>query len=444
MVMQTGPLSLREIHDAVIFKALRGRFLGPLRVLLKTIELEWGQCSSACAFRREGVAIVRLSADFVASNALTVNEMADVVHHEIMHHLLRHLIVAAVLLRRGFSHALQNLAMDAIINAHLHSVGCAEFMERYYRDEGEFAFLRPNSRNFSVSSGFIVKRLRPMREVDTSKSQQFFDFYRRLYALQVGLDEALKFFKEHFPEPKSESNFLGNHGEPDDGGGERGEEEKLNGGLFGRGEAQTILESLKFEPVAVSRQASNNFAEIIRRVASLLSQQGASRADRRLSRRFPAKLNRQDVINIERDRMLFRRQDYRLREVVICPDISGSMDKYIPFVIGLIQKLQLANVSVRLVCWAGTTLEVPLKAVLQGELPNRIDRGRTDGESLAQFFERERIAHAVIITDNGAGQIRTRVNTQIHLCLVEGGNKSGSFLEREAVPNCKLYHLSLR
>jgi predicted metal-dependent peptidase len=466
MTIQNGPLSLRQIHDAVIFKAISGGFLGPLRLFLKNIEMEWGPCGTACAFRREGVAIVRLSPDFVAENALTVNETADVVHHEIMHHLLRHFIAGVSLGEQGFSHALQNLAMDAIINAHLHSVGCAKFMERYYPDERELAFLRPNSRNFAITCGFIFKRMKPVGEVDTSKSKKFYDFYRKLYALEIGLDKALKFFQEHFPEPTSESNLLGNHGAVNEekpeqvnkqkvdesdssdnhGNVDKSEQEKVDqqeGGLFDPVEAREILEALKIVPAEVSKETSNNFAEIIGRVASVLNQQGPSRADKRQSRRFPAKLNRQDVLNIERDRMLFQRHDYRLKEVIICPDISGSMEEYIPFIIGLIQKLQTANVRVRVVCWAGSTLEVPLREILQGNLPDTIDISNTNGESLVQFLECERIAHAVVITDNCAGQIHTRVNTQIHLCLVEGSDESGSFLNREVVPKCKLHHLTL-
>lgn len=436
-----GPHSLTSIRDAAAFKAVRGGFLDPLRIFLKEMVLEWADVPTACASRREKQKVIQLGRGFFTKEVRDESESADVVFHEIMHHLLRHLFLLQNLQNRGYSHDVQNLAMDAIINAHLAKVGCAGFMERFYPDRGEFAFLRPNSTEFVVSKGFWRwRKLVPVRLARSSKSQEFHAFYRRLYALEVTLEEALNFFQKHFPKSSREFELLGGgHGEPDSAAPKAGEADQL----FDSAEARKILEALNIVPKEVSKKTRDNFAEIIRRVASIILHDGTERAERRVSRRVPAKLNRHDVLNIERDRYLFQRPDYRLKEIVLFPDISGSMDKYIPFMIGLIAKLRKADLSVRTVCWASRPVEVPFTDILQGKLPGKAGRGGTDGEALAQFIAEQGIEQAVIITDNCAGQVTTKIKARVQLCLVEGGSESGSFLDKRAVPHLTLHRLKL-
>ncbi|HEY9784139.1 MAG TPA: hypothetical protein V6D17_01970, partial [Candidatus Obscuribacterales bacterium] len=435
-----GPYSLPQIREAVAFKAVRGGFLDPLRVFLKDMVLEWTEVPTACASRRENKPVIQLGRRFFQQEVRNESEAADIVFHEIMHHLLRHLLIMKNLHNRGYSHDVQNLAMDSIINAHLASVGCADFMERYYPDRGEFAFLRPNSREFMVARGFWRWRsIVPVRKARAGKSQQFHAFYRRLYALDATLEQALDFFQKHFPKSSMEFQLMGGHGDQDGPASKNGSQDEL----FDAAEARKILEALNIIPKEVSKQTRDNFAEIIRRVASIVLHEGTVRAERRVSRRVPAKLNRRDVLNLEREHYVFQRPDYRLKEIVLFPDISGSMDKYIPFMIGLIAKLRKADLSVRTVCWASRPVEVPFTDILQGKLPSKAGRGGTDGEALAQFMQAERIEQAVIITDNAAGRITTKVRARVQLCLVEGGNESGSFLDRTVVPHCTLHRLKL-
>jgi len=436
-------MSLRQIHDAIAFKAVRGGFLDPLRVFFKEMELEWSDVNTACAFRRNGVPVIQLGRRFFQEKVQGEGEAADVVYHEIFHHLLRHLIIMKELARRGYTHEVQNVAMDAVINAHLHSVGCAKFMERFYPDRGELAFLRPNSNLFATLGGIWgFRKVQPVRFLRASKAQEFHAFYRKLYALQTTLQESLDFFSKHFPRPRGERELLGNHGDepvPKDSD----QEQKVGDGLFNESEARKIMEALKIIPAEVSRSSANNFAEVIARVALILLKDGATKAERRVSRRVPAKLNRQDVFNIERERYQFQRSDYRLKEVVLMPDISGSMDKYLPFIIGLIARLRRADMTVRVVCWASHPVEVPFEDVMQGKLPKKVNRGSTDGEALALFIAEERIEQAVIITDNAAGRISTPISARVQLCLVEGSNESGSFLDKDFVPRCQVHRLKV-
>jgi hypothetical protein len=286
------------------------------------------------------------------------------------------------------------------------------------------------------------RKVQPVRFLRAGKAQEFHSFYRELYALQATLEDSLNFFQKHFPNPKGEAELLGNHGdEPAPADSDKVDEK--GGGLFDEAQARKILEALKIVPAEVSRNTVNNFAEVISRVAMVLLKDGASKAERRVSRRVPAKLNRQDVLNVERERYLFQRSDYRLREVVLMPDISGSMDKYIPFIIGLISRLRRADLNVRVVCWASRPVEVPFADVMQGKLPGKAGRGGTDGEALARFIEEEGIRQAVIITDNAAGRISTPINARVQLCLVEGASESGSFLDRDVVPRCTVHRLKV-
>ncbi|HEY9777398.1 MAG TPA: hypothetical protein V6C81_26790 [Planktothrix sp.] len=487
-----GPLPLHQIHDAVVFKAVRGGFLDPLRHFFKDMELEWSDCKTARAFRRNKKPIIQLGRAFITKEALNESEVADVIFHELMHHAQRHLDMMQQLEERGYSHEVQNVAMDAINNSTLHNVGCGGFFERYYKDENEFAFLRPNSKEFRVKSRFL-RRMLPVRDHNRGKAAEFYNFYRRLYALEVTLAETLDFVARHFPRPSGNQSLLGEHADSDNSkksdkeqqeqeqkeGEQRENEERENekngssdkepppdaekreqanpGGkpksetdkkdaddspLFDESEAAQIREALRIPGQAVKRKTSDNFAEIIRKVATVLVRDGAVRAEQRYTRRLPAKLDRHDVITLERDKNLFRRADYRLKEVTLFPDISGSMSAYIPFMIGLVQKLRKAELQVRVVCWASRPVEIPFTDLLQGKLPSSAGSG-TDGELLAQFIQREGIEQAVIITDNEAGNITTRITGGVHLCLIEGARKTGSFLDKSMVPHCTTHQLKL-
>lgn len=441
-IQVSAPFTTAAIHEALVYKVVRGGFLEALRTFLKNVQLEWAEVNTACAFRRNGLPVIQLGKTFFTREVKDENEAADLVLHELMHHILRHLFVSSGLLSQGYSLQLQNLAMDAIINAYLASFGCAGFMERYYPDRDEYAFLRPRSTLFEVQSGLLFKSYKPVHKVSTEKSREFYAFYKKLYDLEISLEESLKFFQKYFPVPAGELPWLGGHGDA----GKPAEEEGNTAGsgdLFDEYEANRILNKLLIKELPVSRSTSANFAEIAKRVALNLTQAGATKAERRISRRFPAKLGRSDLVQIETDRFLFKRSDYRLREVWLLLDISSSMDKYLPFMINLINTLSRAGLKIRVVCWASRAMEVPYSQILEGKLPGRVGRGGTDGEQLAVYMANEKIEQAVIITDNAAGQIGTRITARLQLCLVEGANHSGSFLDKRTVPNCTTHQLKL-
>jgi hypothetical protein len=166
-----------------------------------------------------------------------------------------------------------------------------------------------------------------------------------------------------------------------------------------------------------------------------------SRHSARMSRRVPAKLGRRDMVNVERGRDVFAQAVVATREVWILPDLSGSMDKYVPFVIDLIESLKRCEVEVRLAVWADSVAEVSPTDFKQRQIPDV--GGGTRGEAVARFIAERRLSEVVIITDNQAGVLATKIRAKTHVCLVEDSSRSGSFLDRAVVPLGRAYDLRL-
>ena len=128
----TANMSLTEVKAAVISKASAGGFLSPIISFLKDMSLEWADVPTALATQRDGKPVIMLGRAFFAKHVKNESEAADVVLHEIMHHVFLHLARSEHYTALGYSFHLQNLAMDAIINAYLARFNCAGFMERFY------------------------------------------------------------------------------------------------------------------------------------------------------------------------------------------------------------------------------------------------------------------------------------------------------------------------
>lgn len=614
--------SLKDIKDAVIEKAAKGGFLSPITSFLKDITLEWGDVPTALATTRDGRPLIVLGRGFFLLHVRNKSEAADVVLHEIMHHVFLHLARSEHYTKLGYSFYLQNLAMDAIINAYLARFGCAGFMERFYQDVGEFAFLRPHSDKFGVVQNWVLfKKVRPLKSVDEEKYEIFRQFYFRLTQLQITLEEALIFFAKYFPDAKESKPLLGNHsknnksngkqngsngsgggqgngqkgqGQPSDnqqskpqsanaqkdnqssgdsgaGGGKeenkdkesagnKGNEETSpnNSGASGTGAGQgagdpgngekdtasgnggdtkpnngtgdgpgqpepqpenadqkppekkdkpqdpdeaaapnkpdakpatppqpdesrdkpdqrnqerkeqpkpietrrptsgekpddPLINPLQIAEVfktmaaqAASKQARDNFAKVIKKILENSDKPGNNRDDWRLSKRVPAKLNRRDTVNVERGKDLFTRNQHVQKEVWVLPDVSASMTRYLPFVVGLLKTLKRRDIKVRIACWSEKVQEMPVDEMIsKNQLPLGLGMG-TNGEALARFMNKEGIKEAVIITDNEAGLIRTEIKGFVHLCLVENSRTAGSFSNPAAVPRSTTYQLKLR
>jgi hypothetical protein len=485
-------MPLSDIQDKLIFKAQAGRFLTALGRFFREVKLRWSDSTgSARAFRKNGEAIIELSRKFFVDHKLTIDEGAELLMHEISHHLMGHFDPAVVerFRKEGYSDEDRNIAGDAIINAALSKVNCGNLMKRFYKDEGIQLFLRPHSRNFHS-----LKDKSP--DADPQKAERLerasIDFYFGLYGQGVTLEMALAFFKEHFSKAGQEMmpDLLGSHGknqeqessskEEQAGGGggakpnkqaddkanedlfagyrsDEGEKsnEAVNGnkegelspgdskGLFAGYDVSKMLQAIGI--LKASRAAHNNFKKVVKDISVSICTPGATRVGFEMSRRFPSRLGRQEMFNIERERLLFRRNEYRQREVTLLMDLSASMQAYIPFALDLVQSLNRAEMSVKIVGWADRIREITLEELTSGKLEHTLGYG-TNGEIVAQYLARERdnVKQAAIITDNAAGTIATPISTKIHLCLTENSQNCGSFLDRNKVPNCVTHQLKLR
>ena len=349
---------------------------------------------------------------FVKKECENDNDIADCVMHEVVHHILDHLKVMA---SGVASKDILNLALDSLVNALLEYFKSAKFCSKYYPDEVPYSFLRPGSRKFlPPPSKQLFQRLRKQRLPD-DLLYEYQDFYGRLYSRQVATDEAIEFFKKHFldEQPKNDRPFIGGHGGNDNstsgatgenGSGKDGGDNdsagsmsganqsfggkgRSEGSVFDPDEIRHILEELGLQ--SASRKARNNFADIVKRVTTNTRKPGKHRQGTVYSKRMPARLNRKDLISIEREHYLFERGDYKAKGVVLFFDYSGSMGAYAKFCIDLARSLERDGNNVRVIVWADGIKETPYKEFLQGKVPNV--GGGTKGEEVAKFLRDEKI-----------------------------------------------------
>src|SRR5262249_11934892 len=95
----------------------------------------------------------------------------------------------------------------------------------------------------------------------------------------------------------------------------------------------------------------------------------------------------------------------------------------------------------RIAVWADEVKEASLEDLMEGKIP---DAGSgTFGEGLAQYIASKKVKQAIIVTDNQAGPITTKIDAEIHMCLVGGSTTVGSFADKSVVPRCHIHELDL-
>lgn len=320
-------------------------------------------------------------------------------------------------------------------------------------------------------------------------------FYRRLMDLQVTLKEALEFFQELPRPPRSRRpQLLGNHGQPGDAeddekaddtagyggnGGEEADDTAGNGGnggnrsgdqsgssvyvggdgdheqsqplpargesygpgkgdFFSKEEAERALTAIDIIPQFIQRV----FRQVISQITERCQKPGLQHTGLEQTKRMPSRLHRRDLVTVMSGRHNFLRHSYTSNDVSIYFDLSGSMDTYRPFLVGLIQALNLRNMRVRTFCFADLVKEVPVEEFMKGWLPGHESIGSwTNGEAVAEHIRDNRIRQAVIVTDNVAGKLETPIAGRVHLCFVEGAVQPATFDDPEMVGDCRTYKL---
>ena len=434
--------SLDELKTAVVFKFMAAKCYVSMRTFFSEVEMRWGDCKTARAYRRHNRPIIELGRKFYSEQIQTASEGAQVVMHELKHHMFGHLRAVMDIRTAGYSHSIVNIAEDAIINAFLHSIGCATFMERFYKDVGVTAFLRPNSRAIFSNCQDLATRC-AMEE-----------FYSRLYQLKVTLEESLKFFQTYFSDA-DDCPLLGSHGEvgqseenqassaedrigsKTDGVAEQNVPGKEN--VFTQDEALSMMRQLGI--LDPSASAKNNFLQVISKVTSSSKREGDVRQGNTISRRVPSFFRDSDMMNIESGRYIYKRPLRRKRDFVVFIDVSGSVTEYLPFALGLIQTLKRQDRPSRCFIWADTVEEIDSNSL--GDITTRVGSG-TNGEAVALEIEKLKLSEVLIITDNQLSPTPvTKIKARVHLCLIDGGTAINGFADKKVAADQRVYQLSL-
>lgn len=437
MRAQADPFSLDAIKNEVMSKALAAQLYQPLRTFFMRMYLVWSDTTETASAQKVGdKAIIALGRKFFAEHVHTLSHTADIVWHEIMHPILRlqKANEEINLLVQKHGKEVVDIAQDMIINAVLHTINCAGFMEQYYADEDINSFLRPNSKLGKQDQSLRRQARSGQSEKTRRRLYECQEFYRKLYGLRVTLEESVDFIEKHFDIVTITVICLGCHDDLD------GDYIPIpvDGGILNGEELEAVRKALKIEKVT-----RNNFNEVIRKVSENLGSPGTIRTGTEITRRMPATLSRSDMINIERGRNRFTRSDYRLRRVCLLIDVSGSMSQYIAFMVGLVIGLNQREVTVRAICWADRPVEVSFDDLKRGNIPPETGCG-TQGEALARYIEEQELKRVVIITDNYAGDLSTSITSQVELCLIDNAKSPGTFDNRHMVPQHTVHHLRLK
>jgi len=468
--MKVSKFTLHKIKDSFVARCISKRMYTPLKSFLREVEVKWGNVPTLAIARVKypgkptSKPVLLISREFVETHCKFDSDVGDLIFHEMLHHILRHL--EAIDTEIGVEERVRWFAEDSIINAHLHSLDSARFMEKYYPDEVPYAFLRPNSKEFRPEQKGLKGPLDKFwarlhkKKIYGPLLKKYKAFYERLYELKVTREEAIEFFEKYFPKsPPQEKQsivFLGGHGSGSSGSGNsEGEAAFGNGGkkdtkkskeggdgrslgsVFDIDEIRQVLEILKLkEP---DQATKNNFAQVIKRITTLSYKPGKLRHGTIYSKRIPAKLARRDLLTLERERYLFQRGDFKSQEVIIFFDYSGSMSEYQKFLIDLTKSLRRNDKKVRIVIWADGIKEISAEQFLEGKLP-QVGYG-TNGNVVAKFLKDEKVRQCVVVTDNMAGAITTKISARVFLVLVKHGTDKGSFADRSMVPDREIFWL---
>ena len=500
-----GELSTAKIRDIFALGCYQKRLYHPFKTFIREIDVRWADpfpqkdngpkimlpfpVSTLTIAKQDGRPVLFVSKSFIERNCEHDSDIADLIFHEVFHHILRHLEPENA--EREVPKHVEDLALDSIINAHLHAIGSAGFMVKYYPDQIPYSFLRAESKTFksaenekkTFASRILHFRVNGKLRKSSLAESECGSFYEKLYALKITRREAIDFFEALLAEEPPDLKLLGNHGQsgglaasgairaaestdahslPRSDEKNTGSDRKkwrsdeavhawvgsehthssahgkeAGGGVFDLNQMRLILEALGLKKA--DEKAKNNFALICRRITTLSLNPGKFRIGTTYSRRLPAKLNRRDLFSIERKKYIFDRGLHVSKEIWIFFDYSGSMDSYRRFMIDLAHSLKRNDYSVRVAVWADGVSEISLEQFLTGKIPD-VGHG-THGEQVSRFLKESRIRQCVIVTDNYAGAIQTKIATRIFLALVKGAAEKGSFLDRERVPDLHVFPL---
>ena len=339
--------------------------------------------------------------NFVSKFISSKQDLFSLVFHEILHPMFGHFIYGAG--------RLENIAADAVINAVISCIYSAE-------SNGGALFRKTHSPRG------LNGIMRPESDMNNSRYEKF---YSRLYgryqdrskSLTTGeLIQALKILTER--EKLDRVLLLGSHGERE--------------GTLGKGiselsheEIGRIAEDIKRS--AMKRQGGRNagyseelFTLLMKAVKSHLSIRKALLQkfttkrkidrfkelfrDRRISTSpIPIHPSKRDLVLLSAgiDPFYFhnhiRTQKKRNKGLAIYLDVSGSVNEYLPRILGILQNLK--NEIKNVFLFSNKVLEISFETLLKGHLPTTFG---TDFNCVANSILEHKFNKALIITDGYA------------------------------------------
>ena len=372
--------------------------------------------------------VLRYNPDFVREHVKTEADLFCLVFHELLHPAFGHFI---------HNHdELANLACDAIINAVITTLfvnpsanGC--LFRALYPERGLSAILRKGSK-------LAYSRYCPLY-------QHLYPDYAHSRA-QLSAGEVIQTLKALTPPAYAQVLLLGSHGVP----GTEGKPRETWSGKVTREVSKELLAAIKQTGCGAGYCESliNLMVEVLKtkrtiRQDLLLGYTTRKRLDaffdtqersRRITSPFPVNPSRRDLVLLSagiwpgffrnRQPELIRRQ----KGVALFLDVSGSVNEFLPQIIGLLSGLRNRLTTIYL--FSNKVVEVPFAKLCQGELQTTYG---TDFDCVAETVLEKEYERAIILTDGCASlkpentERLRKAGTRLLTILFDGGEECEAF-----------------
>ena len=370
------------------------------------------ECPTAC-INAEGV--LKYYPEFVDDHIQSPEDLFCILVHEMLHPMFGHFVYQGG--------EIENIAADMVINATISQMFKAEsghgsLFQRFYKPNGIEGLLRPDSAmNDSRYSALYLSFYFPM-------------FHRR----KLSTGEVIQTLKVLTPSRDAQSVvLLGDHQQ-----GGQGKAQPLSGQIRARiaEDLKKVVDNHPGQQAGWNPALSELFIEILNTQLSfkkaLLERfetqrkvdrfQKAIHATRMSTSPVPIHPSKRELVMIGAGIIPFHYKysvHHSLTEnhgLAVYLDVSGSVHKHLPEIIGLLRTFQKQLLTVFL--FSNKVVEVPFRKLLKGEIQTT---GGTDFNCIAESILELNLDKAVVITDGYASMnpaLRSQLDTQHVQALV--------------------------
>ena len=354
-----------------------------------------GSCPTASI---DGEGIMRYSPDFVQRHVTGEADLFSLILHEIMHPMFGHFVYGPG--------KLENLGADLVINASISQLFSnpsdnGNLFKKLYQPIGVEALLRPGSK---------------------MRGSRFTSLYGKFYgnnakAEWLSTGEVIQTLRILIPREETGDIFLlGSHGGPASGAKEaksipveslsrlaedlRKSARSIRGLRAGSDSAiYSLLMAVLKSHISIKRKMLEGFAtkQKVDAFKTIGTQQRAVQTP------IPLRPSKRDLVMLAAGVTPFHYHNriqtptVHQRGLPIYLDVSGSVNEYLPQIIGVLNDLRQEIRNIFL--FSNEVVEVPFKSLLQGEVKTTLG---TDFDCIAESMLDRRLDKAVIFTDGYA------------------------------------------